>query len=93
MKVKINNSNIDRVLITEENIYDVLRLLTLAQIENVLKSECNYVLIYIGDEINFIYCDPIPVENLAISASKRTGGFYTSKDVFKENIKPRLIGL
>lgn len=91
--IKINNQNVKEMKITIETVYESLRLLTLAQIENVLKSDCCFVLIWVGDEINFIYCDPIPNEDLAKDSAKRTCGYYVSKDVFKQNIIPRLVGL
>lgn len=91
--IKINNPNVKDMKISIQTIYESLRLLTLAQIENVLKSDCNFVLIWVGDEINFIYCDPIPNKELAKESAKRTDGYYVTKDVFKENIVPRLVGL
>ena len=93
MMIKINNPNVKEMKITIETVYESLRLLTLAQIENVLKSDCNFVLIWVGEEINFIYCDPIPNEELSKDLAKKTDGYYISKDVFKQNILPRLVGL
>jgi hypothetical protein len=91
--IKINNQNVKEMKITIETIYESLRLLTLSQIENILKSDCNFVLIWVGEEINFIYCDPIPNEELAKDSAKKTDSYYISKDVFKQNILPRLVGL
>lgn len=91
--IKINNPNVKDMKINIQTIYESLRLLTLAQIENVLKSDFDFVLIWVGDEINFIYCDPIPNEELAKESAERTDGYYVSKEVFKKNILPRLVGL
>jgi len=91
--IKINNNFDKNMKINKETIYGTCRLLTLEQIENVLKSDSNFVLLYIGDEVNYLYCDPIPNEELAKKSAKQTDGYYLSKKEFIDEISPRLSGI
>ena len=93
MEIKINNSIEKNMKIDEQTIYDACRLLTLAQIENVLKSECEFVLLWIGEEINYIYCDPIPTDEMGKYSAEKTGGYYLTKKEFISKIQPRLVGI
>lgn len=91
MKISINNEEI-KMIIGKQTIYEACRLLTLAQIENVMQSDCTFVLLYIGDEINYLYCDPMPSEEFGKIGAEKTNGYLIPKSDFIKEISPRLIG-